>query len=102
MLGGNDNTVNYSDSQAKGDCDYIANVIDGARGTALVEMRGRFKVGDTLEVLSPSDNFGKQFTVEKAYGSDGEQVKDCKIVQEHYLIDCPYELHSGDILRRRK
>ena len=101
-FGKNKNTVNYADSQAKGDCDYIANVVEGALGSALVEMRGRFKVGDTLEVLSPSDNFGKSFVVEKAFNSDGEQVKDCKIVQEYYLIDCPYALQTGDILRRRK
>ena len=65
-------------------------------------MRGRFKVGDTLEVLSPSENFGKSFTVAEAYKSDGERVDDCKLVQEKYKINCPYALSAGDILRRRK
>ncbi len=58
MLGANHETVNYSDSQAKGECDYIANVLGGGNGSAVVEMRGRLKVGDTLDVLSPTDNFG--------------------------------------------
>lgn len=102
MLGENRGTVNYSDSQAKGDCDYIANVISGGNGFAVVEMRGRFKVGDTLEVLSPTDNFGKPFVVESAVTSAGEAVSDCKLVQEHYTINCPFELSAGDILRRRK
>ena len=101
-FGKNANTVNYSDSQAKGDCDYIANVIEGGSGFAVVEMRGRFKVGDTLEVISPTQNFGKSFTVESAKKSDGESVDDCKIVQENYKINCPYKLQAGDILRRRK
>ena len=101
-FGNNKNTVNYTDSQAKGDCDYIGNVIDGGEGFAVVEMRGRFRVGDTLEVLSPTENFGKSFKVEKAFKSDGEQVDDCKIVQEKYRINCPYKLQAGDILRRRK
>lgn len=101
-LGKNENTVNYSDSQAKGDCDYIANVINGGKGFAVVEMRGRFKVGDRLEVLSPGTDFGKSFVVEKAYKNDGEQVDDCKIVQEIYKINCPFRLNAGDILRRRK
>ena len=101
-FGKNENTVNYSDSQAKGDCDYIANVTEGGKGFAVVEMRGRFRVGDTLEVLSPSENFGKTFTVESAFKSDGQPVDDCKIVQEHYKINCPYSLQAGDILRRRK
>ncbi|MDE7440499.1 MAG: U32 family peptidase [Clostridia bacterium] len=101
-FGKNDETVNYADSQAKGDCDYIANVIDGGKGCVTVEMRGRFKVGDRLEILTPSENFGKSFTVGTAFKSDGEQVSDCKIVQENYKINCPFELHAGDILRRRK
>ncbi|MDE6104678.1 MAG: U32 family peptidase C-terminal domain-containing protein, partial [Clostridia bacterium] len=67
-----------------------------------VEMRGRFKVGDTLEVLSPSEDFAKSFEVELAYTSADEQVSDCKLVQEKYKISCPYKLNAGDILRRRK
>jgi putative protease len=102
MLGKNDKTVNYNDSQTKGDCDYIANVVGFEDGCVICEMRGRFKVGDTLEVLSPSDNFLKTFTVEKAFTSKGEEVQDCKLVQENYKIPCPYTLSAGDILRRRK
>lgn len=102
MLGDNHSTVNYADSQAKGDCDYIANVLHGGDGVATVEMRGRFRVGDTLEVLSPTENFGKSFKVERAINSAGDSVDDCKLVQEHYEINCPFNLSAGDILRRRK
>lgn len=102
MLGENHETVNYTDSQAKGDCDYIANVVGVGDGYILAEMRGRFKVGDTLEVLTPTDNFGKSFTVERAETSKGESVEDCKLVQEIYKVNCPVNLSVGDILRRRK
>lgn len=102
MLGNDPNTVNYNDSQAKGDCDYIANVTGGGKGFILAEMRGRFKVGDRLEALSPTENFGKSFVVEEAYTSDGTRVDDCKLVQEVYRINCPFDLSAGDILRRRK
>jgi len=101
-FGENHQTVNYSDSQTKGDCDYIANVLSSSDGYAEVEMRTRFFVGDRLEVLSPDGNFRKSFTVEKAFKSDGEEVSDCKLVQERYKINCPYSLSEGDILRRRK
>ena len=101
-FGDNASTVNYADSQAKGGCEYIANVLSGGDGFAVVEMRGRFKAGDRLEVLSPSQNFGKSFVVEKAFTSDGEEVADCKLVQQRYKINCPYTLSAGDILRRRK
>ena len=102
MLGENRETVNYTDSQTKGDCDYIANVLSRENGFARVEMRGRFKVGDRLEVLSPDQNFNKDFVVESAVTSAGESVEDCKLVQEIYTINCPYELSAGDVLRRRK
>ena len=65
-------------------------------------MRTRFKCGDVLEVLSPTDNFLKSFTLEEAYLSTGERVDDCKLVQEHYKIKCPYALDAGDLIRRRK
>ncbi|MCD7729200.1 MAG: U32 family peptidase [Clostridia bacterium] len=101
-FGKNQSTVNYSDSQAKGDCDYIGNVLGVNDGFAVVEMRGRFYYGDRLEVLSPTENFGKSFTVGKVYDSAGTEVTDCKRVQEKYMVECPYALSSGDILRRRK
>lgn len=101
-FGENNCTVNYSDSQTKGDCDYIANVLSSDGNSAVVEMRGRFFKGDTLEVLSPDKNFSKSFKVEYAITSSGEEVSDCKLVQEHYKINCPYKISAGDILRRRK
>ncbi|MCD8372649.1 MAG: U32 family peptidase [Clostridia bacterium] len=101
-LGKNSGTVNYSDSQAKGDCEYIGNVLGFKDGFAQVEMRGRFFAGDELEVLSPTQNFGKSFTVGRVFDSNGEAVSDCKRVQEKYLVECPYALSRGDILRRRR
>ncbi len=101
-FGENAKTVNYTDSQTKGDCDYIANVISSDGEYASVEMRGRFKVGDILEVLSPSDNFEGKFEVTEAYLPDNTPVDDCKLVQCVYKIKCPYGLGRGDILRRRK
>ncbi len=101
-FGANANTVNYTDSQTKGDCDYIANVVEGGEGFVKAEMRGRFCVGDVLEALSPTDNFLKSFEVKSAVDSRGESVRDCKLVQEIYTLNCPFRLRAGDILRRRK
>ena len=101
-FGRNCATVNYSDSQAKGTCEYIGNVTGFQDGFALVEMRGRFYKGDVLEVLSPTENFAKSFTVDEVYDGAGEPVADCKRVQEVYRVGCPYALSRGDVLRRRK
>lgn len=105
MLGGNNETVNYNNTQEKGDCDYIANVFGECferEGFVIVEMRNRFKKGDVLQILSSDDNFGKTFIVTEFYNSKGELCDDGKLVQELYAVRCPYSLKRGDILRRRR
>ena len=100
-LGENKQTVNYNDSQSKGDYTYIADVIGSENDKVIAEMRNRFKKGDILEVLSPDDNFGKTFTVGDIYDSMGEVTDDAKRVQEHYTFACPYTIKQGDYLRRK-
>ena len=99
--GANAQTVNYADSQSKGDYVYVADVCGMQEGFVLAEMRNRFKQGDVLEVLSPSGNFTKTFTVDEMYTSNDEHTDDAKLVQEVYKIKCPYQLNAGDYLRRR-
>lgn len=101
-FGENGRTVSYDNSQTKGTCDYIANVLSYRDGRAEAEMRNRFREGDVLEILSPSDAFGKHFTVAHMTDRSGEPCSDAKRVQEAYFFDCPYPLHRGDVLRRRK
>ena len=62
----------------------------------------RFYEGDVLEVLSPSDAFGKEIVVTRMKDSTGAPCTDAKRVQEIVSFDCPYALHEGDILRRRR
>ncbi len=99
-MGDNPQTVNYTDSQSKGEYTYIADVLGYEEGFVTVEMRNRFRQGDKLSVLSPSEHFGKQFIAEEIYDIGGERVEDAKLVQGIYKIKCPYPLQAGDYLRR--
>ena len=99
--GANAQTVNYDDSQSKGDYVYIADVHGTENGFVLAEMRNRFKQGDILEVLSPDGNFTKRFIADEIYTSQNERTDDAKLVQEVYKIKCPYVLKAGDYLRRK-
>ena len=99
--GQNAQTVNYEDSQSKGEYTYIADVLGYEDGFVIAEMRNRFFEGDTLEVLSPSGNFGKPFQANVIYDSKGERITDGKLVKEIYKISCPYALQKGDYLRRK-
>lgn len=100
-FGENGQTVNYTDSQSKGEYVYIADVEKSEGGYVYVQMRNRFKKGDTLEVLSPSEYFKKTFVANEIYASDGAPTEDAKLVQEVYKIACPYPLKKGDYLRRK-
>ena len=99
-FGDNAETVNYADTQSSGERQFIAVVEDCAEGFITVEMRNRFKVGDELEVLSPSENFNKKFVVTEIFDEEGNSVTDAKIVQQKLKIACPFVLCEGDILRR--
>ena len=101
LLGDNDRTVNYDDSQSKGTHKFIANVLDYDKETqtATVEMRNRFKVGDELEVLSPSDSFNKIIKVEQMQDEKGNPVEDAKLVQQILKLKTPVPLNAGDMLR---
>ena len=99
--GKNAHTVNYTDSSSKGEYTYIADVMGSGDGYINVEMRNRFKVGDCLEVLSPSEHFKRSFTVENMYDLQGEKIDDAKLVQGVYKIECPFALQQGDYLRRK-
>ena len=101
-LGNNPETVNYEDSQSKGDYIYIADVVGFEDGYVMAEMRNRFKKGDLLEVLSPDENFAKTFVAEEILDSKGVPTDDAKLVQEIYKIKCPYAVKKGDYLRRKK
>ncbi len=100
-FGENLTTVNHDNSQSKGTGKFIAVVkgYDESKKSIVVEMRNRFKQGDELEVLSPSENFLKKIVVEEMYDDDGERVEDAKIVQQTLYIKSEIKLDEGDILR---
>ncbi len=102
MLGDNQETVNYDNSQSAGESVFTAVVLDYDEETSLakVEMRNRFKVGDVLEVLSPSSSFNKQILVKEMSDTEGNAVEDAKLVQQVLFLKTDVKLSAGDILRK--
>lgn len=82
--------------------DFVALVVDSDGEYITVEQRNRFKVGDELEVLSPSNSFNKKIKVLLMENQKGEPILDAKNVQEIIKIKCDLPLASGDILRKKK
>ncbi len=90
------------DSAPVQNSEFVALVTeDEKEGMVEVEMRNKFSVGDTLEILSPDKKiFNKKIKVEKIISSEGENIDSAKKVQERVKINSPYSLKKGDILRR--
>ena len=80
---------------------FVALVQSGGDGYAVVEMRNRFEVGDELEVLSPSDAFGKKFTVTEILDGDGNKTDRADKVQAIYRLRTDLPLDKYDILRKK-
>ena len=99
-----DNTEFLESSLPVSTAEFMAVVVEDSdkNGFATVEQRNRFKVGDTLEILSPGENFNKTFIVEEMYNQNNEQIDDALKVQELIKIKVPYKLSKMDMLRKIK
>lgn len=99
-LGKNPDTINLQDSQSAGSKQFAAIVTDCVDDIVTVEMRNRFRRGDVLEILSPTENFNKTFTVGKMIDENGDIVEDAKMVQQKLKLEIGLNLSAGDILRK--
>lgn len=99
-----ENKDNVCYDTSKPNCEYafIAEVLgyDHALGAIIVEQRNRFKKGDTLEVLSPSECFNRQIVIDEVYDEQQNLIEDCKLVQQKLYIKSDMILQKHDILRR--
>lgn len=82
--------------------EFMAIVIGkNENGKVLIEQRNRFKVGDTLEVLSPTDTFNKTILVTPMTDEKGQEVVDALGVQQKLYLTTDLQLQPGDILRKQ-
>ncbi len=82
-------------------CKFIGIVLaDEGNGRYTVEMRNRFSIGDTLEILSPNSS-GKSFKVQSIIDQKGNERETAHLPQEILSVACPEKLYEGDLLRIR-
>lgn len=79
---------------------FCAIVLDNFDGGVIIEQRNRFKVGEELEILSPTDLFNKKIKISKMTNSKGEIIEDALRVQEKLHLYTDLKLQKGDILRK--
>ncbi|MGN0744228.1 MAG: U32 family peptidase [Christensenellales bacterium] len=100
FCGDNLDTVCLDEGQSPEKYVFTAVVQDFENGVATVEMRNRFRTGDTLTILSPNaDTAYKTFVADNIVDTvQNVATDDAKYVQRIYKISCPYALEKGDLL----
>ncbi|MBO4562308.1 MAG: U32 family peptidase [Clostridia bacterium] len=71
---------------------------DPEKREALIEQRNNFKLGDTLNILAPSD-VTRCFAVTGIRTEEGESRDSAPHPKERLFISCPERVLTGDILR---
>lgn len=90
-----------STSQSEGTYDFVAEVVNNYEQGIVVEQRNRFRIGDTLEVLSNNDYFNREIIIDTMYDKYGKIVEDAKLVQQLLYIPTNLKLSRYDILRKK-
>ena len=80
---------------------FMANVLDWKDGLLTLRQRNHFKIGDTLEVLSPHQA-GLSFAVESIRNEEGEEMNCAPHPNQILFVPCPWPLTPGDMLRRKE
>lgn len=95
--------VQYSKAQSGDGYDFTAVILGKVGDGYLVEMRNRFKKGDSLEILSNGSDFNKTFIVDRITDEKGDEIDDVKLVQQHVIIYPSEKVHlnESDILRKK-
>lgn len=100
-FGRNNQSQCYDTSKPRQNYDFIALVTQRCSDGFIVEMRNRFKVGDELEVLSPTANHNKIIKVERMTDESGVDILDALLVQQKVKIYSSVLLNPGDMLRKK-
>ena len=72
---------------------------DAEKHMALIEQRNNFRLGDTLNILAPSD-VSRSFAVTSIRNEAGEERDSAPHPKERLFISCPEPVAEGDLLRK--
>ena len=90
-----------NDGQYHWDCTFAGVALeDCTNGMLKIEQRNFFRLGDTIEVLSP-DSIGMKFTCTEIINEKGEGCETACHPQEILNLACDADVKKGDILRVR-
>lgn len=95
----------YEGKQYNTDYEFGGKMLEYSKERALIEIRNKLSVGDTLEIIIPGKIEPYEFTIEKLW--DAETAEEIDTVNpgkqgQQVKMKLPIECKSGWILRRKK
>ena len=94
--------INLESSKYQQTHDFIATVVEDSKdGKVLIEHRNKFKLGDELEILSPTSSFNKKLILDEITDEKGQSLEEVKRVKQRVYIKTDLVLTKGDILRKK-
>lgn len=97
----NEEGQNYASATYIRNYDFIGVVLeyDENTGLAKIEQRGKFEVGDEIEIMSP--DYGVQYlTVEKMMDEEGNEIESCPRPKMVFYIPVKENVKPMDMLRK--
>lgn len=98
-----DDKTNIHTSSLEQTYQYIAMVVEPTKNDyVIIEHRNKFKVGDTLEVLSNNENFNKTIYIDEIIDVETNlPLQEVKKLKQKVYIKTNIKLNLYDILRRK-
>ena len=91
----------YDSSSYQGDASFVGLVLghDADRGL-LIEQRGNFKPGETLEIISPGSDSAAHIPVPAIFAADsGQQLDAARHPQQHVYVPCHRHFPPRSLVR---
>ena len=97
----------YEGKQYNPDYEFGGKILEekSANSRVLIEIRNKLSVGDTLELIIPNEIKPQAFAIEKLYDSEtNEEISTVNPGKQGQtvILDIPFEVKKGWILRRKK
>lgn len=97
----------YEGKQYNPDYEFGGKILEdkSANSRVLIEIKNKLSVGDTLELIIPNEIKPQAFTIEKLYDSEtGEEISTVNPGKQGQtvILEIPFEVKKGCILRRKK
>lgn len=95
-----ENEQYYSGRKEESNQDFLGLILDYKDQMATIEVRNYFKIGDRVQIFGPTMKT-QEFTIEKIYDNEGNDIDLCNHPKEIIKIPVPFECEINSMMRTK-